>query len=278
MKDVRNETNAKEKSTGDGGTEAILRAADVLLLFLGVASVLGVSEIARQLDLSKATTYRILRSLVARDFLVLDDKLRKYRLGPAAAALGARAFRDLDVRQIAYPYLKRLQQHTGETAALSVLVGSSRIYLDQVPSTQLLKMTIEIGQLNPLHAGASSKAILAFATPDLRQMVLAGPLETIALHTKVDVDLLTTDLQQIVESGVSISFEEHQLGVGAVAAPLLGIDGYALGSICVFGPLQRYTAETVSQHGPLVKQAAREISLQLGWNGRLPSASHYIDN
>jgi IclR family transcriptional regulator, acetate operon repressor len=277
VKEVKKEICQEEKSVGDGGTEAIIRSADVLMLFLGTASVLGVSEIARQLDLSKATVYRILRSLVVRDFLTFDHKLRKYRLGPAFVALGARAFRDLDVRLIAHPYLIGLQKVTGETTAVSILVGASRVYLDQIPSSQPLKMTIEVGQLNPLYAGASSKAILAFAPPTLRQTILSGRFEKIAPQTKVDPDMLAADLQQVMETGVAISFEEHQPGVAAVAAPLIGIDGYALGSICILGPLHRYQVETVAQQKPLVKQAAREISLQLGWNGTFSSMPYNIN-
>lgn len=261
------DTRSPDKPSSDAGTEAIIRAADVLLLFLSGPSALGVSEIARQLDLNKATTYRILRSLLSRGFLAFDDERRKYRLGPAAAALGARAYRDLDLRQIASPYLKRLQQETAETATISALVGTSRVYIDQVPSQGPIKMTIEVGSLNPLHAGASSKAILAFAAPDVRQAVLSGRLELIAPQTKVSRDLLEADLEQIVQSGVAVSFEEHQPGVGAVAAPLIGIDGYAIGSICVFGLRDRFTQEVIARLCPVVRDTAREISLQLGWDG-----------
>ena len=155
----------KGDRTPASGTVSADRVADVLLTFAGTGGSLGVSEISRRLGLSKAVVYRILRSLVSRRLLSVDEAGGgRYRLGPAAATLGARALRDLDLRENALPVLRRLQHESGETATVSELVGVSRVYLDQVSSLKEIKMTVEIGRPFPLHAGASSRTILAFAS------------------------------------------------------------------------------------------------------------------
>jgi len=261
------ETKFKEKPQAATGTEAATRTADVLLLFISGSRVLGVSEIARRLDLSKTVVFRILRSLLSRGFLVFDEKNRKYRLGPAAAALGAHALRDLDLRQVALPFLRQLQQETDETTAVSGLVRASFVYLDQVPSFQEIKMTIEVGRLFPLHTGATGKAILTFAPPDIRQQVLTGHLAVLTSETKVTYEALKGDLEHILRTGVAVSFGERQSGAGSIAAPVIGFDGYAIGSICVCGPANRFGGESVERFIPLVKDAARKISIQLGWDG-----------
>src|ERR1700760_4560507 len=102
-----------------GGTESTGRVADVLLLFVEGPSTLGVSRIARELGLSKAVVHRILQSLVGRDMVAVDPSTREYRLGPAAAALGARALRDSDLRTLALPQLRALRDETRETVTLS---------------------------------------------------------------------------------------------------------------------------------------------------------------
>jgi IclR family acetate operon transcriptional repressor len=102
----------------------------VLLTFAGSGEQQGVSEISRRLGLSKAVVHRILRSLVSRRLVSLNEMSGGYRLGPAAATLGARALRDLNLRENALPVLRRLQQESGETATVSELVGVSRVYLD----------------------------------------------------------------------------------------------------------------------------------------------------
>lgn len=113
------------------GTESAGRVADLLYAFVAGPASLGVTELARELGLSKAVVHRILRSLTARGFLQVDAGSRTYRLGPAAVALGARALRDLDMRSVARPVLQQLRDRTGETTTLSELAGDSRVYLDQ---------------------------------------------------------------------------------------------------------------------------------------------------
>ena len=248
------------------GTVSAERVADVLLTFAGTGGSLGVSEISRRLGLSKAVVYRILRSLVSRRLLSVDEAGDgRYRLGPAAATLGARALRDLDLRENALPVLRRLQHESGETATVSELVGVSRVYLDQIVSTKEIKMTVEIGRPFPLHAGASSRTILAFASPDLRTQILDGPLEALTPKTIVDRAELEAELARNTREGVAASFGERQPGAVSVAAPLLAADGYAIGSISVCGPVDRFGEETVRRLKPLVRDAAREVSRKLGW-------------
>jgi len=254
--------------TSIGGTEAVARAADVLLLFLN-NPVLGVRDIARQLAMSKSVVHRILRSLTSRQLLDFDPARRGYRTGPALAALGARALRRLDLRQAALPILHNLQQETGETATLSTLVGQTRVFLDQVQSLQEVRMTVELGRSFPLNAGASSKAMLAFAEPALRRQLLEGPLHRITPTTPVDADRVATELRDIVECGTAVSFGERQMGSAAVAAAVIGPEGYAVGSIAVCGPAHRFDGTAIEHHRAIVKSAARQLSLQLGWDETL---------
>ena len=75
----------------------------------------------------------------------------------------------MDVRSVAAPILRELRGETRETTTLSILVGRHRIYLDQFESPQEIKMVVEIGPRFPLHSGASSRAILAWLPPQLRE-------------------------------------------------------------------------------------------------------------
>lgn len=232
----------------------------MLLLFVVGPEELGVSEISRRLEMSKAVVYRILRSLASRGLISYNAGSRNYSLGPAAAVLGARALRDLDLRRAALPVLRRLQHETEETTTLSELVGTARVYLDQIPSLKEIKMTVEVGRPFPLHAGASSKVILAFAPPGLRDLVLDGPLPALTPLTLVDRAGLEAEISLIERTGTSVSLGERQRGAGSVAAPVLGVDGHAVGSISVCGPVDRFDEETVKRMRPLVLGAAREIS------------------
>lgn len=254
------------------GTEGAGRVADVLLAFLDAPDSLGVSAVARELDLSKAVVHRILRSLAQRGLLEPDPGTRGYHLGPAAAALGARALRESDLRTVALPVLRELQRVTGETTTVSACIPGGRVYLDQVESPREIKMTVEIGRRFPLHAGSSSTCILAFLPDDEQESVLTGHLEALTSRTVADADLLRERLVAVRRNGFATSDGERQEGAGSVAAPVFGVDGAVQGAISVCGPAARVDTATRNRFAPLLTEAADRVSRGLGWRGGLPTA------
>ncbi|WP_218040322.1 IclR family transcriptional regulator [Actinomadura sp. WMMB 499] len=243
-----------------GGTEVAGRVADVLLLFAGGPEYLGVSAISRELGISKAVVHRILQSLVSREMLETDPGTARYRLGPAAVALGVSALRRFNIRNAAAPALRRLRDETGETTTLSGLVGDERVYLDQFESPHEVKMTVEIGRRFPLHAGSSSRVILAYLPEDRRETILARPLAVLTDRTVTDEAVLRDRLAEAVREGVAVSLGERQADAGSVAAPLFGPDGAVHGAISVCGPRHRFTPEAVDRYRTLVRDAADEIT------------------
>lgn len=244
--------------TPSSGTESATRVADVLLVFSAKQQWVGVTEIAECLSLNKAVVHRILRSLESRRFVVADGSQGRYSLGPAAAAMGARALGDLDLRKAAMPVLRRLQAETSETATVSVLLGTARTYLDQVVSPQEIKMTVELGRPFPLYLGASSKALLAASPEDVRQQVLAdAELEPARLER------LEQELHQIACTGVAHSSNERQAGAASVASAVFGPDERVVGCISLCGPAARFEQTTVTAYEPLIRDAAREVSQRL---------------
>ncbi len=255
---------------GASGTEAADRVADVLLLFSGGTDSLGVSTISRELGIAKAVVHRILRSLVSRQLIVPDSGGRAYRLGPAASALGARALRESGLRSAALPVLRTLRDRTGETTTLSELVGDTRVYLDQFGSPQEIKMTVEIGRRFPLHAGASSKAILAFLPESEREPVLRARLAPLTGRTVCDQEQLRAELGAIAAAGTAVSHGERQRGAASVAAPVFGMDGDVVAAISICGPVDRFGPAECREYERLVHAAGQEISRALGWGAPAP--------
>ncbi len=246
------------------GTTSAARVADIMLLFLHHPGGIGITDAARELGLSKAVVHRILQSLEARAFVRFDRASRRYVLGSAVSALGAQALRQTDLRAAAMPVLRRLQQETGETTTISALVGSHRVYLDQVVSLAEIKMTVELGRAWPLHAGSSSRAILAFAPAELREQVLSGALPGLTPNTITDRATLEADLERVRARRVAVSGGERQPGAGSIAAPVFGPEDTVIGALSVCGPIDRFTEEVTPQMIERVISAAADVSDALG--------------
>lgn len=229
----------------------------MLLEFLEGVPV-RVSAAGRRLGLGKAVVHRILRSLESRQLVTFSDEDRTCRLGPAAAALGARAAHQLDLRGIAHPTLRQLARETGETAALAVPFGSFWVYRDQVESINEIHVRVELGRPLLLDTGAPGAVILAFSPAELRRQVLTES------QPAGDRD---SELAEAAERGVVVSLEERPGGVGTMAVPLFGTDGGVVGAVSVCGPAERFTPEAERRFFEVLRPAAETISERLGWRG-----------
>lgn len=252
------------------GTTSADRAADILLLFVDGDETLGVSKIARDLDLSKAVVHRVLTSFVDRGLLVSGSADRGYSLGPAAAALGARALRTSPLREVARPVLEEIARLTDETATLSALVGGGRVYLDQIESPRDIKMVVELGRRFPLHSGSSGRCILAFLPQEQIEDALTHELSALTSQTITDPAVLGDVLEQIRREGYSQSRGERQEDAASMAAPIFDLDGRVVGSLSVCGPAHRITETFRQTHTDLIVAASDRVSRALGWRGGLP--------
>ncbi len=255
-----------------GGTETAARVADVILAFTKAADR-GVSDIARDLGLSKAVVHRILQSLESRSIVQCSDDSKRYRLGVGAAAVGARAIRSISLHTAAVPILRRLREMTGETTTVSALVGLRRAYIDQALGVRDIRMVVELGATFPLHAGASSRAILAFAPDSVREFVLAGSLERLTASTITDAARLTAELEQVRTVGYAKSYGERASDAASVAAPIFDGHSDVVGSLSICGPATRFNQFDLRQFGNDVRRGAQVISMRLGYTGSEPPST-----
>jgi DNA-binding IclR family transcriptional regulator len=246
---------------------AIERAADVLALFAEAGPTLGVTEIAHKLGLSKTVVYRVLASFRAKGFVDFDEATRRYAMGPMVLTLGLTYLDRIDVRALAREAMRRLSDETTETATLSVRSGWTRVYVDQVTPTRDIKMVVPLGRPYPLHAGGSSKALLAFLSREEQDTYLEMPLAALTPITVTEPDKLRKELAAIRQRGFAVSMGERQAGAGAVAAPVLGADGRPVASMSICGPIERFRGE-VEAAATLLLESTDTISHQLGHSAR----------
>jgi len=229
----------------------------------------GVSEVARSLDLSKTVVHRILTTLVAIDFLAVDPDTRRYRLGPGAVIVGHAALEQIDPYRVAHPYMEKLASETGETIAFSIRRGGERVYIDQIVSEAEVRMTVQVGDASPLHAGSPAKAILAAIPQADAEEYLnhQNSLVRFTDQTITDRRALARDLEEVRRLGYAVSYGERQAYAFSVAGPILQAGGSVFGAISICGPAQRFDEKRGVRYGELLRDAAKQISWELGYQG-----------
>lgn len=245
------------EGTPASGPKVLEKTLRVLDLFTIEEPSWSVSEIARELEMPTATAHRIVRALEGRSYLGKADS--RYRLGFAAVDLGRRAMASVDLRSRLGTVLRDLGRATDETVLLTVYDEARRgsLCVDRIETAHDLRLTIGIGRVTPIHAGASAKALLAFLEEPIIEDVLAHPLDQLAPGTVTDAETLRAQLAEIRSRGWASSYEENNVGAWGLAAPIL-VGGQAVASVGLAAPTARYSDTTVRKLAKLVTSAAHE--------------------
>lgn len=236
------------------------KVLDVLLLFDESRPQMTAIEITALIGAPRSTTYRYIRTLRERGLLVKTASGR-FTLGPRVLQM-ARALQErIDIDRTALPIMEEIGRQTRETVLLSRRFGRFSVCVECVDSPQTLRASFERGYLQPLHAGASSKLLLAYANEAEWDRLLTSPLDAPTEDAIIDPDLLKSELHKIRSQGYCVSDGEIDLGIRAVAVPVHN-DRHVLAALGTAGPAIRMNDEVVGEHLSLLQASAADIQNQ----------------
>jgi len=223
-----------------------LEAGVGVLLHLGRVGNGGVRALSAALGLTPSRTHRVLETLRQLGFVEQDPKTHVYHLGYRLFELGTIVARQRGFASIARPYLEELAKFTGETTKLAIANQGELLYLDVVESSQMLRISEQVGTRAPLHCTAMGKALLAFGPPTLLEQVLASQsLLQFTPQTITTAVELRRAIALVRSDGYAIDNEEFIEGSRGLAAPIIGTDGTAEAAISIAGPSVRLPLEKI---------------------------------
>lgn len=251
------------KDPTDYNVRAVERALQILSSFDDQHTERGLSEIAQEVDLHKATTHRLVTTLVNYGYLERTDG-QKYRLGLRLTDLGFKAIRRMDLRREALPYMLQLSRQMEEACDLSIFDRGEVFYIEYVPGPHALTVAAAVGQHLPAYCTASGKLFLANLSSDALNAYLEHPLITHTGKTITSAEKLRLQLDEIREKGYALDDEELEEGIRAVSAPICNRRGEISASVSMPGPTSRMTLERIPLIAQALKETARSISRRLG--------------
>jgi len=241
---------------------AVERAIDVLNVLRSHGGTAGVSEISRELGLSKSTVHRILVALMNKGVVSQGGSNSQYSLGYRLFDLAFATSKPWDFISCAMPYLEELRDKLNETVALALRVGQRYSYVAQAVSAHDMPVTTVLGRYYPLHWGSTGKAMLSFVSDEeLQEYISSAPLVVATRWTISDPDVLLAEVRQIRRLGYSVSFSENVEGVGAVACAIRDRRGIAYGGVTIVGPESRVRNLDLQAVGEAVAETAHKIQV-----------------
>lgn len=247
-----------------GTMGSVLKAFQVLEAFGRHGRPLGVGELSRETGQPKSSLHRTLTTLVHAGVVEQTDG-GQYCLTLKLWRLGLPAFTDMDLMQIAQPHLEAARRAVDETVHLAVLEpGGGVVYLTKVESSRNIRVQTRIGTINPSWCTSTGRALLAFL-PDMRDRVLAGPMEKRTPLTETDEARLRQILERVAEEGVSIVKGENQPDLGGVSAPIRDHTGTVVAAVGLGIPVFRMDDDLVKRCVPLMIATAASISRDMDY-------------
>lgn len=220
------------------GTQAIERAAELLVRVVESRTPLGVSELAARSGLPKSTTSRLVGALERRG---LVQRAGDRRIAPGPILLRF-AHRDTSegLVELAGPALRALSELSGETINLGVPTPLGVEHLAQEDSRHFVGGTNWVGRRVPYETTANGKVLRAFSAER------------------------PPDLQAIRAQGYAVAADELEHGLSALAAPVFGADGVAVAALSISGPSIRLTRDRIAELAPALVEQSHVLSERLG--------------
>lgn len=242
------------------------KAMRILQAFPGGDAALTPQEIAKLTGMPLPTVYRLAQEMAEHGWLMKEGQ--RFRLGLTLLRLGAMVAEGIDIRSRALPHLRWLKEQTSENSELYIRVKESRIAVEAVRGPHNLSTFVEIGAPLPLHVGAGGKVLLAWLPDKEQGELIAASAARYSNYPLTDMQVLKTTLAQIHERGWAVSEGERSEDIGAIASPIFDVNRQVAGAMVLAAPLVRLGEKEQARYIPLVCEAARCASLDMGYTAQ----------
>ncbi|MBR7888770.1 IclR family transcriptional regulator [Marinomonas sp. A79] len=219
---------------------------------------IGVSELARNLELTKSNTFRLLQTLIAVGY-VTQDANKQYFASMKAWKIGQMIMEKLDLPGLSISQMQYLSSMTGEAVYLAVLDGLSTLYIEKIESTKAVRTYTPKGGNAPIHCVATGKALLAFQYDALREKLI----DNLTLYTDktiTSIEALDKEVAIIKAQGVAIDRGEYRAEVISIAAPVFSANNEVIAAIGVSAPAINVSEDDIDNMSHKVILAAQSLS------------------
>jgi DNA-binding IclR family transcriptional regulator len=244
----------EEQPKGDiGGVRSVQRAVEILALLSEDRTSVTVSEIVAETGLAKTTVVRMLHTLEQNGLLWSTS--RGVTAGPGMWRWAYLAKRGWELPSQFRAMMRDLSQHTKETVNLYVTRDVQRVCIAQQQSSQTLRHVVHVGDELPLWAGASSKVLLQDVSSSLIERIASLSPEGAGR-----LEWLLEAIERAHQEGFAVSHGEREVGVSAVAVPVLSGAGRVDSALAVSGPTARFTDDRIDDFVTQLKDVSAQMT------------------
>ena len=245
--------------------QSIDRALDIIEALAIEPKGLGVTELAKRVELHKSTAYRIILTLAERGYL---DKTEEgnYKVGLKLIGAVSCYINSLELQTEARPYLAQITADLGLTSHLGVLDGDQVVYVEKMDVISSVKLYSQIGLHVPAFCSSLGKCILAkYSTSELEQVMKGCRFINYTKNTIPDMDALRVELAKVRQQGWGMDNEEYEEGHRCIGAPVYDYRGDIIAAVSASGSKNLLTDDRINEVATYVMKIASELSSNMGY-------------
>lgn len=229
----------EKASTGVAANRSVSRAIAVLRALAASTRPLTATEIAKRIDLPRATVFRLLLTLEEESFVDRQDT--QYSLGWDLARIAQDVDPGAGLVSRVRAEVEMVAEDLGETVTLSVRRGpfDLDLVLQCAPRAIGVTMSDMQGMRWPLHASATGKLLLAELDRADVKIATGGELRALTEKTITSWPDLYTELDTVRNQQMAAIVDELEDGIVSVAVPIRGTSGDLVATLAYVAPAHR---------------------------------------
>jgi IclR family transcriptional regulator, acetate operon repressor len=245
--------------------QSVDRAFEILEILARSSGALSLAELSARAGLNPSTCHHLVGTITRRGYITQDGESRRYSLGSKILELGEARAAQINLVDLAIPFLTQLNRKTGEAIHLVVVEGTELITVFKLGSQHAVKVDSSARRSEAAHATATGKAILAWLPEtQIDEILGVKGMERFTPRTIGSRRALIEELRLVRRYGYAEDREEFEPGVYCIGAAIRSRKGAVIGSISVSLPMMRVCDESLAVSRQEVMWAAQEVTKAFG--------------
>ena len=238
------------------GTQAVDRAADLLVEVLKSEKPVTFSYLTNKSGLAKGTASRLISAL-ERNGLLQRNKKGEIETGTTINQFASRISSVSRLVSKLQPIMRQIGNETGETISLAIAGNDAVENISQIDGKYLLSSRNWVGQKVPFHASAAGKVLLAFQNIDLSKL----KLEKLTNETITSKNALEKEIMNVFTNNYAIIIDELEVGLVAISVPVKNEIGEVIAALSISGPSTRLNRGRIKELVNLLKKYSKNLDL-----------------
>ncbi len=220
------------------------RGLQVLQLFARGKAALQVSEVAKELGISRSSAFRLTYTLHYLGFLHKDENSKKYQLGSKVLDLGFGYLSSIELIESTRGELEKLRTQLNVSTHLVLRDGLEVVYVARYAARRYITSNIQIGTRFPAHATALGQVLLAdLSDDDISQLYDGVELMRYTEHTPTSVVALLERIRLAREQGFIRSWGYFETNLASIAVGIRDFTAATVAAINITCPIDQFSKQ-----------------------------------